>query len=293
MSSFAKRHPITTFLAILYSATAAIFVIPLLSSAGIGVIDLELPGIGPFIVLSALSLVGSAFVATALADGRPGVRELRRRVFHFRVNPIWYVVALVALPGAALATAFVMSGDAPLVALASNPAILIEVTLGAVVAFALVNWWEEAAWTGFALERLQGALGPIRASIVTTWMQATLHLPLVFIAGGVTVGRVAPEAIPFYLVALYILPIPVRMTLTWLYNASGRSVPIAGLYHAGLGVASGVAFLPVLAPSVDPVWVYAGFAALGAIVLAATRGRLGLPAETRPVVIGKEVVVAA
>ena len=122
------------------------------------------------------------------------VRELRRRVFHFRVNPIWYVVALVALPGAALATAFVMSGVAPLVALASNPASSSSV-LGAVVAFALVNWWEEAAWTGFALERLQPGW-PIRASIVTTWMQATLHLPLVFIAGGVTVGRVAPEAIP-------------------------------------------------------------------------------------------------
>ena len=293
MSSFAKRHPIVTFLAILYSATAAIFLIPLLSSAGIGAIDLDLPGIGPFIVLSALSLVGSAFLATALADGRPGVRQLRRRVFHFRVNPIWYVVALVALPGAALATAFVMSGVAPLAALASNPAIVIEVALGAVVAFALVNWWEEAAWTGFTLERLQATLGPIRASIVTTWMQATLHLPLVFIAGGVTVGLVAPENIPFYLVALYILPIPVRMTLTWLYNRSGHSVPIVGLYHAGLGVASGAALIPVLAPSVDPVWVYAGFAALAAVVLVATRGRLGFPAEPGPVTGGKEVAVAA
>ncbi|MDP9227070.1 MAG: hypothetical protein M3P18_25135, partial [Actinomycetota bacterium] len=111
--------------------------------------------------------------------------------------------------------------------------------------------------------------------------------------GGVTDGRVAPENIPFYLVALFVLPIPVRMTLTWLYNASGRSVPIAGLYHAGLGVASGVAFLPVLAPSVDPVWVYAGFAALAVIVLAATRGRLGLPAETRTIVSRKEMAVGA
>jgi hypothetical protein len=39
--------------------------------------------------------------------------------------------------------------------------------------------------------------------------------------------------------------------------------------------------------------VYAGFAVLGAIVLAATRGRLGLPVETPTVVIGKEVAVAA
>ena len=292
MRSFAHRHPIRTFLAIVYTATAAIFAIPFLSSAGIGAIGLELPGIAPFILLSALSLVGAAFVTTALADGRPGVRALRRRVFNFRVSPGWYVLAIVALPGAALATAFVISGVAPLAALASNPALLVEVAIGALVAFALVNWWEEAAWTGFALDRLQDSSGPIRASVATTWMQATLHLPLVFIAGGVTDGRVAAEAIPFYLAALYILPIPVRMTLTWLYNASGRSVPIVGLYHAGLGVASGVAFLPVLAPSVDPVWVYAGFAALAAVVLIATRGRLGLPpVETRHV--AAEVALAA
>ena len=214
-------------------------------------------------------------------------------MFRFRVSPRWYAVAIVALPGAALATAFVISGAGPLSALASSPLILIEVAIGAIVAFALVNWWEEAAWTGFALDRLQPRIGPVRASVATTWMQATLHLPLVFIAGGVTDGRVAPENIPFYLVALFVLPIPVRMTLTWLYNASGRSVPVAGLYHAGLGVASGIAFIPVLAPGVDPVWVYAGFAALAVVVLAATRGRLGLPAEPRPVVGRAEMAVAA
>ncbi len=139
MRSYAHRHPIRTFLAIVYTATAAIFAIPFLSSAGIGAIDLELPGIAPFILLSAFSLVGAAFVTTALADGRTGVRALRRRVFDFRVSPRWYAVAVVALPGAALATAFVMSGVGPLAALASNPAILVEVAIGAVVAFALVS----------------------------------------------------------------------------------------------------------------------------------------------------------
>src|SRR4051794_15080588 len=98
MRSFARRHPIGTFLALAYSSSAAIFAIPFLSKAGIGVIDLELPGIAPFILLSAIALVVSAFVTTALADGRAGVRELRSRVFHFRVSPKWYVVALTALP---------------------------------------------------------------------------------------------------------------------------------------------------------------------------------------------------
>jgi len=292
MRSLAQRHPIGTFLAFVYTATALIFAVPFLSKAGIGVIDLELPGAAPFILLSALSLVVSAFVATALADGRSGVRDLRKRVFHFRVRPTWYPIALFALPAVALATAALVSGGAPLAAIAADPAILVGVVLGAIVAFALVNWWEEAAWTGFALERIQPRFGPMKASVLTTWMQATMHLPLVFIAGGVTEGRVAPEAIPFYLVALYVLPIPVRTVLTYLYNASGRSVPIAGLYHAGLGVASGAAFIPVLAPGVDPVIVYAGFAVLGAIVAGATRGRLGYRPDDRAPQPSSELVPA-
>jgi membrane protease YdiL (CAAX protease family) len=271
------------FLTIAYVASAVIFAIPFLATTGLGIIDLELPGIAPFILLSAISLAGAAFITSALADGRDGVRSLRRRVFHFRVNPGWYLVALVLLPGAALATAVVIAGFEPLVKLATSPDAVIGAVLGAVVAFVLVNWWEEAAWTGFALERLQPRLGPIGASVVTTWLQALVHLPLVFIAGGVTEGRVAPEQVPFYLVALFVLPISVRLVLTWLYNATGRSVPIVGLAHAGLGVAAGSGFIPVLAPTVDPVWIYAGFAVLAAVVLLATRGRLGLKlGETAP-----------
>ena len=86
---------------------------------------------------------------------------------------------------------------------------------------------------------------------------------------------VAPDQLPFYLVALFILPIPVRIVLTWIYNSTGHSLPLVGLYHAGLGVATWSGFIPVLAPGVNAVWVYAAFAVLAAGVLAATRGRLG------------------
>lgn len=276
MRSLARRHPIAAFLTIAYAASAAIFAVPLLSNAGIGVIDLDLPGAAPFILLSTISLAGAAFATTALAEGRAGVRELRRRLFHFRLNPGWYVVALLLLPATAVATAVALGGIGPLTTLVSSPDLILgTVIAGALLAFLLVNWWEETAWTGFALHRLQPRMGPIAASVVTTWLQAVIHLPLVFIADGVTDGRVPAGQIPFYLVALFVLPISVRLVITWIYNVTGRSLPIVGLYHAGLGVATGSGFVPVLAPSVDPVWVYGGFAVLAAIVLIATRGRLG------------------
>lgn len=276
MRSLARRHPIAAFLTIAYAASAAIFAVPLLSNAGIGVIDLDLPGAAPFILLSTISLAVAAFATTALAEGRAGVRELRRRLFHFRLNPGWYVVALLLLPATAVATAVALGGIGPLTTLVSSPDLILgTVIAGALLAFLLVNWWEETAWTGFALHRLQPRMGPIAASVVTTWLQAVIHLPLVFIADGVTDGRVPAGQIPFYLVALFVLPISVRLVITWIYNVTGRSLPIVGLYHAGLGVATGSGFVPVLAPSVDPVWVYGGFAVLAAIVLIATRGRLG------------------
>ena len=294
MRSIAQRHPLAVFLAIAYGASAAIFALPLLSLAGIGIIDLDLPGVAPFVLLDTFALAGAAFITTGLADGRRGVRELRRRVFNFRVNPGWYALAMLLLPATALATAIAIGGFDVLAAIAGDPvAVLATIVVASLLAFALVNLWEEAAWTGFALERLQPRLGPIGASVVTTWLQALIHVPLVFVVGGVTVGRVPPEQIPFYLVALFVLPIPVRLTLTWLYNSSGRSVPIVGLAHAGLGVASGVALIPVVAPAVDPVWVYAGFAAVAAVILVATRGRLGFGQAEETPLVRSEVATAA
>ena len=284
MRQLSRRNPIATFLALAYLATAAIFAVPFVSSSGIGVVDLQLPGVAPFILLSTISLLLAAFAVTAFADGRAGVRELRHRVFHLRVNPVWYVGALFLLPLVGLAVAVAMHGIDPAANLASRPQLIgSTIVLEAVVAFLLINWWEEAAWTGFALHRLQDRIGGLRASVVTTWMQATLHLPLVFIADGVTDGRVPAEQVPFYLVALYILPIPVRIVITWLYNASGRSLPVVGLFHAGLGVTTGSAYLPAVAPGFDVAWVYAGFAVVALVLVVATRGRLGTggPVESR------------
>ena len=283
MQTLARRNPLIFFLAMTYIATIVIFAVPFLSNAGIGLIDLDLPGAAPFVLLSTISLTAAAFITTALADGRPGLRALRSRTFRFRVNPVWYVAAFLLLPAAGVATAVALGGFDTIGRLADADLLVNTLLIGGVSAFLLINWWEEVGWTGFALHRLQPRIGPIAASVVTTWLQATLHLPLVFIADGVTDGRVAPDQVPFYLVALFVLPISVRVVLTWIYNTTGHSLPLAGLYHAGLGVATGSGFVPVLAPGVSSVWVYAAFAVLGVLVLAATRGRLGYSDTDAPI----------
>lgn len=289
----ARRHPVAAFLVITYALGLLLFALPLLAESGIGLLPIELPGAAPFVLLSAIGLAAVAFAVTAVADGRDGVRALRRRAFRFFVGPIWYLIALVALPLAALTAAVVLQDSEPLVVIGRQPGLMLDWVLALIVAALLINFWEELGWTGFVLHRLQPRIGPIPASVLTTWMQGALHLPLVFIAGGVTDGRVPPEQYPLYLGALFVLPIPVRIVLTWLYNRSGHSVPVVGIYHAALGITTGSTFLPTIAPDIASIWAYAGFAVLGAVVLVATRGRLGYhPAPEDRLVSGRGALTA-
>jgi membrane protease YdiL (CAAX protease family) len=281
MAALVRRHPIATFLVAAYTLSIVIFAVPVLSEAGLGIAPIELPGIEPFLLLLTFAMVGVVYGITAIADGRDGVRELRRRMFRFRVSPIWYIAALFVLPLAALLVAVAFEGTAVLSALADDPGVALSWLAEIAVPLVLVNFWEEFAWSGFVLHRLQPRFGPVRATAATTWAHAALHLPLLVVIGGVSDTRIPAEMYPFYLAALFILPLGNRTVATWLYNRSGSSVPIAGLTHAAWNLTTGSAFVPALVAGYEPVWSYLGFGVVALVIIAITRGRLGYEADAR------------
>lgn len=274
IADHSRRHPLGAFLLLVYGFSAVLFAVPLLSTDGIGLIDISVGGAMPVVLLATLAIAGAAARVSWWNGGRAAVVDLRGRTFRIRVPWRWYPTAFLISPGVALGVAVIGQGRTSLERLGANPSILLlAVALGA-AAFLVIHWWEEVGWTGFVVERLQPSIGPLAASVVTTWLQATVHLPLLFIADGVTDGRLAGGDIPIYLVALYVLPIPLRVLMTWVYNASGRSIPIAGLFHAGFGVATGTDFIPAVAPDFELLWIYGGFAVAALVVIVSTRGQL-------------------
>ena len=269
-----QRHPVGAFLVATYLLVAVAFALPLIGTQGLGIVPADVP-VAPFLLLSTAALAIVAFAVTARAEGRPGVRELRSRAFRFRVSPVWYAAALLLLPAVALATAAALHGATPLQAIAAKPDLSVGWLTAIVSSFFIIQLWEEIGWTGFVLDRLQPRLGPVRATLATTWAQAAFHIPLIFIVGGVSDVRLTPDQYPFYFAALFIFPIGNRMVGTWLYNRSGRSVPVVALTHSSWNLATGAAFLPVLVTGFSSLWAYAGFAALAVVLLVVTRGRLG------------------
>jgi membrane protease YdiL (CAAX protease family) len=229
-----------------------------------------------FVVLANLiGLLLPALVITRIVDGPDGVRALWSSALRARAGWRWYLLALVGVPLATAAITLLLLGPPARAGSLLGPALVAGLLVQSVLVFLTSNWWEEIAWAGFLQSRLQDRAGPVRAALLTGPLFALQHVSLA--VGNSLAGAVA------VLVFITAMAIPFRFLQGWVLNGTG-SLFVVGLVHAagnastdGSGVA-GTGFLPRLYPgqNVGPVHLVAS-AALGLVVLTATRGRLGRP----------------
>jgi hypothetical protein len=263
VTSFVRRRPLMSFLLWFFTVGQVFAFVPLL-------VDVPYPQV--FIDLSTVvGLLLPALAITRIVDGPDALRALLRSAFRWRVAPRWYVLALVVVPGLAVALALPFGG-AP----SGSPwaALIPGVAVQLLVAFVLNNWWEEVAWAGFVGVRLQERFGStLRASLVAGPLFALQHV------SGV-VGNDLVTALVL-LVVLAVLVTPFRMLAGWAVNRTG-SVFAVGLLHAAADAAGpGSGFGPGVLARLYPGTALAGtvhivaIALVGLAVLAATRGRLG------------------
>src|SRR5215212_982527 len=166
LRSWIIRHPIATFLVLVYATTTALVFVPrALTEPGL------LPGgATPHGVLE--NVLGSAvpaFIVTALVSGKAGVGDLARRSFRWRVPLRWYLISLLAPLLILLIAVTILYGFAPLRALGQNWLLLFTAFLPALVIMILLNnLAEEIGWTGFVFARFHDRHGPLRAALLTT-----------------------------------------------------------------------------------------------------------------------------
>ena len=174
-------------------------------------------------VLTAL-LFGSALLVTYLDGGRRAVRQLFRRILRWRVGISWWVVALLALPLLTVIIA-VLFGDA---AVLPTGSVLWQELLGILVAWLLINLWEEAAWAGFLQTRLERRHNFFLAAFLTGIPFAAIHMPLQVITG--EVRSAVDFVVGFGL--LMVLVIFVRSLFGMVLRGAVNSLLLVGLTHA-------------------------------------------------------------
>jgi membrane protease YdiL (CAAX protease family) len=255
------RHPVGAFLVLVFSITGVIEIVP-----------------APEVVHGSLeNILGAAvpaFVVTALVTGRDGVRQLVRRSLRWRVPVRWYAFALLGLPVALLVIAPALYGTAPLHGLAANWRLVLTSFLPTLAFMVMFNnVAEEVGWTGFLFARLQDRHRPLTAALLAFVPFWCWHvLSFTHDTGAWVTG--------LFFAAFFALPqLASRVMTGWLYNSTGASVLIAGLFHATFNATvnrNGFAVAVLGLPQEEMAYVVGGLVVLAAVVVAITsRGRLG------------------
>jgi membrane protease YdiL (CAAX protease family) len=214
---------------------------------------------GPFV---------AGFVMTYVMEGRPGILHFLWRFVLWRVNVIWYVIALLG-PMLLLNLGLVVQpGSLTTFTPPTMEAVAAFPQFFFLVLFIGGPFLEEPGWRGFALPRMQKKWGPLIATLILGVLWAAWHFPLFLLpvwAG--QNGGFTPQSVALYTANV----VAFTFLFTWLFNHTRGSLLLVILLHTGINVTGALIFFQG-SPEV------AGLIGLGLFALAlalVTRGRLG------------------
>lgn len=270
------RHPVAAFLVMVYIVSTAVAMVPVLTRRDILPFDLALyDSLGPI-----FGVALPAFIVVAATGGRDGVRDLLRRCLRWRIGLRWYLFAFLSVPVGVVLCASVVFGRALLDVLADRWSLLFTAVLPQLlflILFFIVA--EEIGWMGFLQARLQDKYGPLKASVIVTVPFALYHLPTLMVENGLGLARL--HIALAFLGVLAILQMFGRIVIMWLYNATGASVLLAGLFHSSFDATTSAFGRTFIVPGPAGSAALAGFwipsvvvAVFAVLVVAFTRGRL-------------------
>ena len=283
--AFIKRRPLLSFFTLCITLSWVAWIPYIVGDHGLGIEDIEVgdPGTAQILLMLPGAYLGpifSAFLVTAVADGREGVRKWVGRLFRWRVGLRWYALALLGVPAALVLCSLVFSGGA----IQAPPTMALLMFLpGLVMQFLTTGIAEEPGWRDFALPRMQPLFGPLLGTVILGLIWGVWHLPLF-----VTQWAGYPEEFTWLApVEFTISCVAISIVMTWVFNRTGESLPVAILLHAGVNNFMSIVYGPMF-PSIDNRAMSAhvmllAFGIAAVVLLITTKGKLGyVPVAEEP-----------
>ncbi|MFZ3301523.1 MAG: CPBP family intramembrane glutamic endopeptidase [Microgenomates group bacterium] len=190
---------------------------------------LKLPTEPGILLLNYIGLLGSSLIITYLMKGKNGFKELFSKVFKWKVNIKFYLLALFSIPVLTILisllfnTFYIPQSEWLLTA----QKYFVSMFSG----FLIINLWEETGWTGFVQSRLMKENGLLKGSMLTAPWFILIHVPLYF----------SQPTLKEFLIAigvLFFLAFFFRYLLGLVYIDTGKSLFLVGLLHASFNNSS-------------------------------------------------------
>ena len=185
--------------------------------------------------------IAAIIVLGLIIKEKSGIRKLFSGWKKWKVNFVWYLVALSPLAVTFLAVGiyYLLGGTPPGIEplLILGPVQFNLGTLFGILFQSLITGatGEELGWRGFALPRLQSRYNALASSIILGIIWGLWHLPVWILFPQ------QAETIPYW--AFLLQTVAASIIITWAYNNSGGSLVIVSLYHLILNASMAVVIL--------------------------------------------------
>lgn len=228
--TFVMRHPVVTYFVLTFLISWGGILVVLGPGAFTGA-TAPTEGLLPLVYLAMFAGPSVAgILMTGLVDGKAGFHDLRSRLFRWRVDVRWYVVALLTAPLVVTAVLLPLSlssaGFLPGVFASDDMVSLLVIGLAAGL---MTGLCEELGWTGFVIPRLRLRYGILTTGLIVGLLWGAWHFPL--FSGGDLSGAL-PLALFLPMQLFTFLP-AYRVLMVWVYDRTG-SLLVAMLMHVSL-----------------------------------------------------------
>jgi membrane protease YdiL (CAAX protease family) len=217
----------------------------------------------------------SALILTGAIEGLSGIRTLISRLFLWRANCKWYLIALLApivLELLAILTHTLVGDTKSSLHFTDWIRMLPAQLPGLAILFlflVVTSSGEELGWRGFALPGLQLRYGSVWASLILGLLWGLWHLPTFWIPGSPQYG----VPVPGYILAT----VGYTFVYTCIFNGTKGSVLLACLYHgaSNLTLTYGNAIFPGIISNLYLSLPALAIVVIVVIVLSGPRGLAG------------------
>lgn len=179
------------------------------------------------------ALPGVLALIWASVEGPSQLHELRRSLFAWKTRIEWYVLA-VTLPFSILVPAMgvvlIHFSEEP-----SRPHVVVLVN--SLIALPFGPLWEEIAWRGFGLRKLQLHYSRLLSALIIGSYWAVWHIPLWLL----TLNYLTPTLLLIICINL----VSWSVTFAFVYDRSGKSLPVVIVLHATLLTVQNIVFAAV------------------------------------------------
>ncbi|BDZ70436.1 hypothetical protein GCM10025861_09530 [Methanobacterium petrolearium] len=202
----------------------------------------------PIFILILINAAIAAYIISGGLAGHKGIRELLSKLYIWKVDLKWYVIALLLYP----AINFISLLIGSMVTGISFNEIWPQLSLDALFWFIISCGFiglvrgplrEEIGWRGFALPRLQYLYSPLVGTLILALIWTFWHLPL-------HINGIYPGGIEgFYSRCTW--NIGITFLFTWIYNHSRGSLLLTTIFHTSINTTGTLLIIP---SNISGIW---------------------------------------